>query len=477
MLFNSWQFLLFFPVVILAYFAMPPRWRNYWLLIASYYFYMGWNAKYALLLLFSTTVTFISGRVLSITPLNTAGRKTVVVLSLALNFSVLFFFKYFDFVVNSIDEVLMRFGINADLPHLDLLLPVGISFYIFQAFSYTMDVYRGAIPAEKNFFKYALFVSFFPQLVAGPIERSTNLLPQFDEIHQFEPRRVTRGTQLMLWGYFEKIAIADTIAPIVDNVYSTWETKTGIQIAVATILFAFQIYCDFGGYSHIAIGAAEVLGFRLMQNFRQPYLATDVKDFWRRWHISLSTWFRDYLYFPLGGNKKGLLRQKINVMIVFLVSGFWHGASWTYVLWGGLNGLLQVLKKSRETSMGKARRLVNIILTFVLIDVTWLFFRAETVGQALGMLKRLAVLPSDWSASSLLGALGSKYDLMWIFMVLAMLLVCDILHERKVSIRDELEKCPAILRWCTMLAACELIFMRVVAQFGQPVTAFLYFQF
>lgn len=485
MLFNSWQFLLFFPVVVLSYFLMPVRWRNYWLLITSYYFYMGWNAKYALLLLFSTIVTFFSGIALSAATEKyhgvdgTLARKFVVAVSLLLNFSVLFFFKYFDFLVDSLNEVFSSFRIQLGFQRLDLLLPVGISFYIFQAFSYTIDVYRGNIRAEKNFFKYALFVSFFPQLVAGPIERSTNLLPQFDEHHDFDPIRVTQGLRIMLWGFFQKVIIADTIAPVVDHVYSNWRTQSGLQIVLATILFAFQIYCDFGGYSQIAIGAAKGVGFRLMMNFRQPYFAVSIQDFWRRWHISLSTWFRDYVYIPLGGNRKGLFRKKINLMVVFLLSGLWHGANWTYVVWGGLNGGLQLINVSRGTkSKNWFNRIWKSVVTFILIDITWLFFRAESISQVWGMLKRLLILPNVSSLGEFAHQMNlNKETLLWICGSLFVLLVVDLLHEKRISIGSAVDGLPKPIRWVCYIAICELFILHAIAQYGKPATAFIYFQF
>lgn len=313
MLFNSYHFLVFFPIVVLVYFVMPKRIRYIWLLVTSYYFYMGWNAKYALLLLTSTVITYISGLLLSSVKAEWRHadfwKKGIVAVSFLSNLSILFFFKYFDFAVENINAVLAAFQIELLTPQFDVLLPVGISFYTFQALSYTMDVYRGEIYAEKNLLKYALFVSFFPQLVAGPIERSKNLLKQINEEHRFSYERMCEGLMLMLWGYFMKLVIADRIAIFVDHAYGTEILYDGKYLLIASILFAFQIYCDFAGYSTIAVGAAKVMGFELMENFNCPYYAESVAEFWRRWHISLSTWFRDYLYIPLGGNRKGTVRK------------------------------------------------------------------------------------------------------------------------------------------------------------------------
>jgi len=343
MLFNSIDFLIFFPIVTIAYFLIPHRFRYLWLLFASYYFYMCWNPKYALLMATSTVITWASGILIDrannkknkTEQEKTKEKKLWVALSFISNLAILFFFKYFDFALANVNAVLAQFNFELIQPAFDVVLPVGISFYTFQALSYTVDIYRKEIYAEKNILKYALFVSFFPQLVAGPIERSKNLLVQFNKEHHFDYKRVKNGLLLMLWGFFMKLVIADRVAMVVDQVYNNYTQYAGFEIAIATVFFAIQIYCDFGSYSNIAIGAAQVMGFTLMENFRQPYFSKSVAEFWRRWHISLSSWFRDYLYIPLGGNRKGKVRKYINLMIVFLTSGLWHGASWHFVVWGG----------------------------------------------------------------------------------------------------------------------------------------------
>lgn len=343
MLFNSYNFLIFFPIVTLIYYLIPHKIRYIWLLLASYYFYMCWNAKYALILLFSTGITYVSGLFIIRADKikgdkkRTSSKKILVALSFLINVSILFLFKYFDFAVENINRVLSYLNIQVINPSFDVILPVGISFYIFQALSYTVDVYRGDVKVERNFLKYALFVSFFPQLVAGPIERSKNLLKQVHEKHYFDGQRVKDGLLLMIWGGFQKIVIADRVAIFVDTVFNKFPQYGGMYIVVAAVLFAFQIYCDFSGYSTIAIGAAKVMGFELMENFNAPYMSMSVAEFWRRWHISLSSWFRDYLYILLGGNRKGKLRKYINLMIVFIVSGLWHGAQWSFIVWGALN--------------------------------------------------------------------------------------------------------------------------------------------
>lgn len=342
MIFNSMQFLIFFPIVFLIYFLFPPKIRYIWLLVASYYFYMCWNPKYIFLILFSTIVTYISGIAIErVKEKKTDNKRKIyylrgcVAIGFILNLLILFYYKYFKFTVDSINRLIGIINLQIAMPFYDAILPVGISFYIFQALGYTVDVYRGEIKAERNFLRYALFVSFFPQLVAGPIERSKNLLSQVEKPTYFNVDHARQGLITMAYGLFMKVVVADQLANIVDPIYNSWSEQSGMNLMAATVLFAFQIYCDFEGYSQLAIGSAQVLGFHLNPNFRTPYLCTSIRDFWQRWHISLTSWFRDYLYIPLGGNRKGKIRKYVNTMIVFLVSGLWHGASWHFVVWGG----------------------------------------------------------------------------------------------------------------------------------------------
>ena len=339
--------MIFFPVVTLVYFLIPQRGKYLWLLGASYYFYMSWNPGYAVLMLASTLTTWVSGLALSASAQGKGMKskrlkKWCLAGCVVFNLGILFFFKYFAFAADSIGTLLSFANISVRMPVFDFLLPVGISFYTFQVLGYILDVWRGEIPAEKNFLRYALFISFFPQLVAGPIERSKNLMRQVYEPHTFDFRRVKDGLLLMGWGFFQKLVIADRIAILVNAVYDDYTAYSGLQILLATVLFAFQVYCDFGGYSDIAVGAARVLGFTLTKNFKSPYYATTVSEFWRSWHISLTTWFRDYVYIPLGGNRCGRWKKYRNLLLTFAVSGLWHGAGWNFVVWGVLNGLYQV---------------------------------------------------------------------------------------------------------------------------------------
>lgn len=335
MVFNSLQFGLFFPIVVLLYLIMPRKMRCPWLLIASYFFYMGWNPKYAVLILTSTVITWLSGLLMD--KASERRKKFVVAASFVSNLSILFLFKYFDFMLANANKVLSLLKLTMVEKPFDVLLPVGISFYTFQALSYTMDVYRGTVKPERNFLRYALFVSFFPQLVAGPIERSENLLIQIQELpgkKLWNYDRIASGLILMLWGLFQKMVIADRIAVLVDEIFNNYQMYEWFGLSVGAIAFALQIYCDFASYSTIAIGAARVMDFRLMENFDTPYFAKSIPEFWRRWHISLSTWFRDYLYIPLGGSRCSKWKRYRNLMVTFLVSGLWHGAGWTYVAWG-----------------------------------------------------------------------------------------------------------------------------------------------
>lgn len=345
MLFNSLEFLIFFPLVCIIFFALrTKRFQNPFLLIASYYFYMNWKPVYAVLIFGSSLITYVCGLLIERQHDQRNRQKAALTISLILNFSILFIFKYFNFINESVFEILSFCGLRWNVPNLNILLPVGISFYTFQAVGYSIDVYRGTIKAEHNFFTYALFVSFFPQLVAGPIERASNLLPQFHKEHPFEYNRTVEGAKQMIWGFFMKLCVGDMLGQYVDAVYNHIPNHNGTSILIATIFFTFQIYCDFGGYSNIAIGTAKILGFNLMENFKRPYLSASMKEFWGRWHISLSSWFKDYVYIPLGGNRVSYPRHMLNVLITMLISGAWHGANYTFILWGGYTDYTKSLK-------------------------------------------------------------------------------------------------------------------------------------
>lgn len=493
MIFNSVSYLLFFPIVVLLYFALPYKMRNVWLLVVSYYFYMNWNAKYAILLAGSTLITYVCS--LLVAHFRRKGKMTSAKWSMAVSFiiniGILFVFKYSGFLAENINLLMKALGQEGRIAAFDVVLPVGISFYIFQALSYTMDVYRGEVEATKNLLRYALFVSFFPQLVAGPIERSKNLLAQFDERHKFDVDRVRSGLLTMLWGLFMKIVIADNLSGIVTNIYDNYLSYTGVEILLATALFAFQIYCDFGGYSYIAIGSARVLGFKLMDNFDCPYLATSVDDFWKRWHISLTSWFRDYLYIPLGGNRKGKVRKYVNIMIIFLVSGLWHGANWTYVVWGGLNGLYLVIEQVSEPLRRKVRRLCHVdvsrfsyrffagLWTFILVDFSWMFFRAENFSQVFGMLRQIK---ANFKGSRLFGyavaELGlDSASLLALAIAFALLFFVDVCRYKGTDLNRLVLSQGAPFRYVVYATLLLMIMFFGIYGYEYAQTAFIYFQF
>ena len=490
MLFNSLEFLIFFPIVVLIYYLIPKKIRYIWLLISSYVFYMSWDATYGLLLLFTTLVTYLGGLKLSaINKLDieeekkTKDKKIYVAICIGMNIFILILFKYIGFIFDNINATLDLFGVNKTISTMEFILPVGISFYVFQSIGYVIDVYRGDIYAEKNFCRYALFVSFFPQLVAGPIERSKNLLKQLAKPIDFSFENIKDGFLLMLWGFFLKIVIADRVAIFVDNVYGNYSNFGGWYLIIATMLFAVQIYCDFAGYSIIAMGAAKILGIKLMDNFDTPYLSESVSEFWHRWHISLSSWFRDYLYIPLGGNKKGTVKKYINLLIVFLVSGIWHGANWTFVIWGALNGVFRIVESAIYKKANKKETLINklsrVIVTFFLVDFTWIFFRADSIDGAIN------IINSIFTADNLYVLLdGSLFEcgldinnFMLMLVGIGILFFADICKRRGIIIREMVLK-QGFLFKCVFVA----IVIGVLLLFGvwgpkYDANNFIYFQF
>lgn len=490
MLFNSLHFLIFFPIVTLIYYIIPLHFRYIWLLVSSYYFYMCWNPTYALLLLLSTSITYVSGLCLEKFQHNIA-QKTCVAVSFTLNLSILFFFKYFNFTIETFQRMLGIIHIDIQIPSFDVLLPVGISFYTFQALSYTMDVYRKEISAETNFARYALFVSFFPQLVAGPIERSKNLLIQLRNPTKLTWYRFREGLLLMLWGFFLKLVISDRIAIFVDTIYTNYTSYEGWYFIVATILFAFQIYCDFGGYSVIAMGTATILGIQLMENFESPYLSSSVSEFWRRWHISLSSWFKDYLYIPLGGSHKGPIRKHLNKMIVFLTSGLWHGAKWTYVIWGALNGIYQVIgelltplrsyliKLFHLNPKSLGIRLMKIITTFILIDFSWIFFRSNSFKGAIVIIKSILTANNFniFRDGSLYECGLNLQNFILLISCIIILIISDICKYHNIQIRHTILQQRCWIRWIIFSSSLCFILLFGIWGSGYSEANFIYFQF
>ena len=484
MTFNSVEFLLFFPIVAFLYFLLPKKFKWPLLLIASYYFYMCHSPALVLLIFGTTLVSWISARKIERCK-SARGRKTWLTLALAVSLGVLFFFKYFNFLADTATGAMRLFGLGVSDISLRLILPVGISFYTFQTLSYVIDVYRGDIECEKSFFFYALYVSFFPQLVAGPIERPGNLIPELRRDNKFRRENFVLGSRHMLLGFFKKICVADLLATYVNAVYNSPRGATSLGVIIATVLFGIQIYCDFSGYTDIAIGCARIMGIRLMKNFDHPYMATTVKEFWGRWHISLSTWFRDYLYFPLGGSRVHPVRYAFNIMVVFLVSGLWHGAAWTFVIWGALHGIYQVIGRF---TIGARNRLlekmgisptslpvvwVRRALTFILVSFAWIFFRANSISD-IGFIFK-ALFTNGGGIANTLGTMG--FDALGILTVLfsiALLLMLD----RMVSYELEGDGSSVLTRdgGFVIFVLLILLSFALLLSSGRAST-FIYFQF
>ena len=499
MLFNSVDFMLFFPIVLLIYFIVPKKIRYIWLLAASYYFYMNWNPVYVLLLLGVTAITYVCsifiGKIKTSSIKKHSIRKVFLCGGIVINLIILFYYKYFGFLIENLNRLFAKINIHT-LNAPDIILPVGISFFTFQALGYLIDVYKGEIDPEYNFFKYALFVSFFPQLVAGPIERSKNLLTQIQndsEHHMWNYNRVISGFVLMLWGFFVKMVIADRAAISVDYIFANYERFGFVELSAGAVLFAIQIYCDFGGYSYIAIGAAKVLDYELMDNFKTPYLSVSISEFWRRWHISLSQWLRDYIYIPLGGSRCGRAKHYRNLLITFGISGIWHGANWTYIVWGVLHGIYQICEKMMAKPMEWIHlrchtkkecfgyKLFCIIITFVATDIAWIFFRASTLSQACGYIRRLLIYWNPWKLldGTLYSGIGlSIQESHILFFAILIMTVMDILQIKKEkNIYQLLENQWIVFRYVVVLGLLWGIILLGCYGVGTDTTNFIYFQF
>ena len=471
MVFSSVEFILFFlPIFLIVYYITPVSYRNVVLLFGSLIFYAYGEPKYIVLLLVSMVLNYWLARGMASEKSGIFLRKGCFYIGILTNLSLLLAFK---------------------IAPQELGLPLGISFYTFQIISYLIDVYRKDIPVETSLLKLSTYICMFPQLVAGPIERSTNLLKQFDEPHTFETDRVREGLLIMLWGLFMKIMIADNLATCVDLVYQNYPAYTGVEIALATVLFAFQIYCDFGGYTYLAIGSAKVLGFSLMENFNAPYQALSVKDFWKRWHISLTGWFTDYLYIPLGGNRKGKLRKYLNTFIVFFVSGLWHGASWHFVAWGGINGLYQIVGDILKPIRDKlteifiidrkvmSHKILKVVTTFIFVDISWIFFRADSISDAFAIVNgictriHLGVLING----SLMQIGIDKKQFIILLAALIILISIDVCKYMKVNLIERLCEQGA---WFQYIVYLFLIYsILIFGNYGPTYDAsqFIYFQF
>lgn len=494
LLFNSIEFFIFFPIVSITYFLIPHKYRWIWLLISSYFFYMCWNPKYVLFLAASTIVTYISGLLIERANSIKDEKKSIrlkklwVFTSFAINISILSILKYFNFLSENLNILFSSLNLSINIPSFDIMLPVGISFYTLQALSYTMDVYRKDVRTEKNLGKYALFVSFFPQLISGPIEKSKNFLKQIDEKHYFDYYRVKNGILLMLWGFFQKLVVADRLAMLVNTVFNSPGNYKGFQIILAAVFYAFQIYCDFGAYSDIARGAAIVMGFRITRNFERPYFSKSIREFWKRWHISLSSWFKEYLYIPLGGNRHGKLRKYLNIMIVFLVSGLWHGANITFIVWGGLHGAYQVIGDILSPAKRKIIRrfnirtnefnykLLQVIITFILVDFAWIFFRANTFGDAIILIKNMFYFNPWIFIDNSIYNLGLDSKEFFVAIISIILVLAMNLLQRKKDFALHFSKQNIVFRWLVYLTAVIAILIFGMFE-GYDAQQFIYFQF
>ena len=478
MLFNSLPFAIFLPIVFTVYWVLPHKYRWVFLLISSYYFYMSWNAKYVFLILFTTIVSYVMAIALE-RENNCSKKKAILIISIVLCLGVLFFFKYYSFVGNSFVNLLGLFSIHLDPVTLNLILPVGISFYTFQTLGYVIDVYNDKVPAEHHFGYFATFVSFFPQLVAGPIERTNNLLPQIKSRHYFDYEQATYGLKLMAWGYYKKILIADALAVYVRHVYDAPQQYAGFSLVLATVLFAVQIYCDFSGYSDIAIGTAKLLGINLTTNFRSPYFSNSFKEFWGRWHISLSTWFRDYIYIPLGGNRVGKLKSARNLLITFLASGLWHGANWTFVIWGGIHGVLQILEDAIVPGINKkdpGHTALRRLIVLALVTFAWIFFVSNSVDDAFYVISHMGegiASPVSYVIRGIEEIGIDRDSIILICGSILLLALYDYISLRK-DVIECISKCSVLVRW-----SIYVVFVLIVVFFSQKGIAaeFVYFQF
>ena len=488
MLFNSWQFLVFLPVVLILYFVLPKKIRHYELLVASYFFYMFWNWKLVFLILGVTLVSYLSG--LFIPKIQRKAYKNLLlILTLVTSLGILVFFKYFDFIANSFVGIINMLNGSAKWDSWNLILPIGISFYTFQTLSYVIDVYKGKIEPEKDFFFYALYVSFFPQLVAGPIERPENLLPQLKNQEGVNADNLSEGLRLMLIGYIKKIVIADMIGVFVNNVFTDIANANGLVILVGTLLFSMQILCDFAGYSDIAKGIAKCFNIDLMTNFNHPYRSTSIKEFWTKWHISLSSWLRDYIYFPMGGSRVKMFRWVLNIFIVFFISGLWHGANYTFIIWGMMHFLIRVIEriidryvirkngKQEAFYNNKALSIFRMILTFIIVSLTWIAFRSNNVTD---MLNAYKLLFTSWNFSEAYFATFTNYIPVTVFSVLT--IVFSIILFNTIDYLPSLNKISGtkgslIRKSSYVVLSFVVIFCFIYLQSIDIESSFIYFQF
>ena len=478
MLFNSFEFMLFLPIVFLLYWFVfrERKWQNLLVVVASYIFYGWWDWRFLLLIAFTSFCSFCSGLLLERYEGQRRLQQVVSATNITINLAILGVFKYYNFFVENLDALFGMMGYHLDWVMMNIILPVGISFYTFQALSYTIDVYQKKLPATHDIIEFFAYISFFPQLVAGPIERATNLLPQFQNNRQFDYAKAVDGCRQMLWGFFKKLVIADNCAMIVNEHWNHYQELPGLALIALGILFTFQIYCDFSGYSDIAIGCARLLGFNLIQNFNYPYFSKSIPEFWRRWHISLMTWFRDYIYFPLGGSKCGRWKTIRNTLIVFFISGLWHGANWTFVCWGiyhacliSLYIIFRIKTKKNENSVKDSilpnfKEVCQISLTFILVVIGWIIFRAESIHQAMDYIYCMITNPF----------IGDRYFLLYILYGV-LLLLAEWLQRDKLHALQFSDKWPFNSIWVRY--AIYYLILIFISQNLTHQQTFIYFQF
>ena len=471
MLFNSFSFLIFFPLVTVLYYLLPHKFRWLLLLGASCYFYMAFIPVYILILALTIVVDYSA----AIFMVRQTGwkKKFLLIASLTSTALILFAFKYLNFFASGFSAVAGVMGYNVPAYVYDIILPIGLSFHTFQSMAYVIEVYRGNQKPEKNFGIYSLYVMFYPQLVAGPIERPQNLIHQFYEAHNFSYSNVTEGLKQMAWGFFKKIVIADRLAVYVNEVYNHTDRYHGFPVIVATVFFAYQIYCDFSGYSDIAIGAARVMGFRLMKNFDNPYSSLSVTEFWRRWHISLSTWFRDYLFIPLGGSKVGVKKIYFNLVIVFLVSGLWHGANWTFIVWGALHATYVIAERFLSVAQpvknsSGVKKLLHRFFTFFLVCFAWIFFRADSISDAMLLIQKSFSLQFSHTGIYVLG--GAEVNFLFALIIFLELM------QWKLKGNDFYTLLQSRPRWMR-IAVYHLLIISILIFGNFTNTQFIYFQF
>lgn len=481
MLFSTAAFAVFMTVVFLIYWLMPHRFRWIIILAANAWFYISYDVRYLAVILITMLASYICAILIEKQSIDKK-KKTIMAAGIVVTLSLLLVFKYLNFALYTVAKVLGRFAIPMQETTLKLIMPVGISFYTFMAVGYIADVYKGRTKAVRHFGKYAIFVSFFPNISSGPIERAAHFIPQIDKEKSFDYDSVVYGARLLLLGLIKKIVIADMMAKYVDEIFNKVPEHYGICFAWATLLYTFQIYCDFSGYSDMAVGVAKMLGFDLIINFRQPYLAGSIKEFWGRWHISLSTWFRDYVYIPLGGNRCSKIRRDINLLITFLCSGLWHGASWTFVLWGGIHGVCQIIEnrikeaagltREKETVLTRPVKILMTLLTFCIVSYAWMFFRANSISEALYIVRSMF---TDFSISGAMAQMTmSTKSVVKTTAAIGLLIIYDIYSEHR-DLLKEMNRLKAPVRFAIyVVSAIIVIALKVNNQFAQE---FIYFKF